>query len=66
MVEDSKMGVLLAHRGLDEAKLQVKPPAIVHLDSDWNEITKLSGDSAGLRLQPPTIVLMYCIRPDPL
>jgi len=48
MVEDSKMGVLLAHRGLDEAKLQVKPPAIVHLDSDWNEITKLSGDSAGL------------------
>jgi amino acid adenylation domain-containing protein len=47
MVEDSKMTVLLTHRGLEE-QLEVVPQAIVRLDSDWDEIAKLSADSAGL------------------
>ncbi len=50
MVEDSRIGVLLTHRGLEE-KLQVRPPAIVRLDSDWQEIARMSAASAGL---PPS------------
>ena len=37
MIEDSRMKVLLTHRGLDE-KLPVRPQVVVHIDSDWQEI----------------------------
>ena len=37
MVEDSKMKVLVTHRGLDE-NLAIRPSTIVRLDSDWSEI----------------------------
>ncbi len=47
MVADSKMDVLLTHRGL-ETNLEVLPRAIVRLDSDGNEIAKRSGEIAGL------------------
>jgi amino acid adenylation domain-containing protein len=47
MVEDSKMTVLLTHRDL-EKELEVVPPSIVRLDSDWDEIAKLSADATGL------------------
>lgn len=43
MVEDSKMGVLVTHRGLD-ARLLAKPAQVVRLDSDWDEISKQSVD----------------------
>jgi amino acid adenylation domain-containing protein len=39
MAEDSKMKVLVTHRGLEES-LAVRPPTIVRLDSDWSEIAK--------------------------
>jgi amino acid adenylation domain-containing protein/FkbM family methyltransferase len=41
MVEDSKMKVLVTHRGLDE-NLATRPSTIVRLDSDWSEIEKAS------------------------
>lgn len=41
MVEDSKMRVLLTHRGLEE-KLRLWPPVVVRLDSDWNTISRQS------------------------
>ena len=47
MVEDSRMSLLLTHRGLEQM-LQVRPSVIVRMDSDWNEISKLSADFAGL------------------
>jgi amino acid adenylation domain-containing protein len=43
MVEDSGMRVLVTHRGLDQ-KLKVRPPVVVHLDSDADEIMSCSGD----------------------
>ena len=46
MVEDSRMSMLLTHRGL-EHHLQVLPPTIVRLDSDWGKIAKLSADPLG-------------------
>jgi len=46
MVEDSGMRVLVTHRGLDQ-KLKVRPPVVVHLDSDSDEITSCSGDFVG-------------------
>lgn len=39
MVEDSNMSTLITHRGL-EAILTVRPPIILHLDSDWHEIAQ--------------------------
>jgi amino acid adenylation domain-containing protein len=45
MVEDSRMQVLLTHRGLDR-KLLVRPPVVVHLDSDWKAIAQ-QGEDAG-------------------
>ncbi|MGD0906500.1 MAG: amino acid adenylation domain-containing protein [Candidatus Acidiferrales bacterium] len=39
MVEDSKMKILVTHRGLDES-LAVRPSMMVCLDSDWGEIEK--------------------------
>ncbi len=47
MVEDSRMSVLLTHRGLEQ-QLHVRPPAMVRMDSDWNEIAKHRTDPAGL------------------
>ena len=41
MVEDSRMSVLLTHRGL-EKNLPVRPSAIVQLGSDWSEIARQS------------------------
>jgi non-ribosomal peptide synthetase component F len=41
------MKVLLTHRGLEQ-KLPVRPPAVVHLDSDWNEIAKQSAAATDL------------------
>ncbi|HEX4537863.1 MAG TPA: amino acid adenylation domain-containing protein [Candidatus Acidoferrum sp.] len=46
MVEDSAMRVLVTHRGLDQ-KLKVRPPVVVHLDSDEDEIVSCSGDFVG-------------------
>jgi len=46
MVEDSGMRVLVTHRGLDQ-KLKVRPPVVVHLDSDADEIMSCSGDFVG-------------------
>jgi amino acid adenylation domain-containing protein len=43
MAEDSKMKVLVTHRGLEE-NLAVRPSTTVRLDSDWSEIAK--GQSA--------------------
>ncbi len=43
MVEDSRMQVLVTHRDLDQT-LPVRPPSVVHLDSDWEEIEKHSID----------------------
>lgn len=45
MVEDSRMSVLVTHRGLEQ-KLQILPSAIVRLDSDWSEVAQLNGDPA--------------------
>ena len=50
MVEDSRMSMLLTHRGLEQ-NLEVRPPEIVRLDSDWSKIAKLSSTSDGL---PPS------------
>jgi amino acid adenylation domain-containing protein/FkbM family methyltransferase len=47
MVEDSQMKVLLTHRGLEQ-KLPVRPPVVVHLDSDWNEIATRSATATDL------------------
>jgi amino acid adenylation domain-containing protein/FkbM family methyltransferase len=47
MVEDSQMKVLLTHRGIEQ-KLLVRPPVVVHLDSDWNAIAKQSAAAADL------------------
>ncbi len=47
MVEDSRMGVLLTHRKLDQ-QLQKVPPTIVRLDEDWAEIKSASTGAAGL------------------
>lgn len=47
MVGDSRMSMLLTHRGL-ERNLEVRPPKIVRLDTDWNEIAKLSAAPDGL------------------
>jgi amino acid adenylation domain-containing protein len=46
MVEDSGMRVLVTHRALDQ-KLKVRPPVVVHLDSDSDEIMSCSGDFVG-------------------
>jgi amino acid adenylation domain-containing protein len=51
MVSDSGMAVLVTHRGLDE-KLSSRPPSIVHLDTDWNEIARKTPDSPLPRLNP--------------
>jgi amino acid adenylation domain-containing protein len=37
MVEDSRMPVLVTHRGLDE-RLSLRAPTVVRLDSDWDRI----------------------------
>lgn len=47
MVEDSKMNVLLTHRGLEQG-LSILPPIVVRLDSDSNEIARNSTASEGL------------------
>lgn len=47
MVEDSRMQVLLTHRGMEQ-QLQVVPPAIVRLDADRAEIEEWSNDASGL------------------
>jgi amino acid adenylation domain-containing protein/FkbM family methyltransferase len=47
MVEDSQMKVLLTHRGLEQ-KMPVRPPVVVHLDSDWNEIARQSATAPDL------------------
>ncbi len=41
MVQDSQMSVLLTHRGL-QGKLPVLPSIVIHLDSDWDEVSKQS------------------------
>jgi amino acid adenylation domain-containing protein len=45
MIEDSRMPVLVTHRALEET-LQARPPAVVRLDRDGDEIAKGRG-------QPP-------------
>jgi len=37
MIEDSKMPILITHRGLDKT-LKVRPSQIIHLDHKWEEI----------------------------
>ena len=44
MAEDSKMKVLVTHRGLEE-NLAARPSTIVRLDSEWSEITKSAATS---------------------
>ena len=42
MIEDSRMALLVTHRGLD-ATLTARPQTIVRLDDDWAEIATQSG-----------------------
>jgi amino acid adenylation domain-containing protein len=46
MVEDSKMKVLVTHRGLEE-NLAARPSTIVRLDSDWPKIAREEKSSTG-------------------
>ncbi len=47
MIADSGMRVLVTHRQLDQ-RLAVRPPSILHLDSDWEAIARQDTTDAGL------------------
>jgi amino acid adenylation domain-containing protein len=43
MVKDSGMRFLVTHRGFDQ-NLQLRPPVVVSLDSDWEQVAETNGD----------------------
>jgi amino acid adenylation domain-containing protein len=53
MVEDSKMKVLVTHRGFEQT-LSVRPSTIIRLDSDWEEIATAEAPAAATPDPSPT------------
>lgn len=52
MVEDSRMSLLVTHRGID-GSLSVRPGSVVRLDSDWRAIAKQGTDRPTLSSANP-------------